>query len=90
MEPQAAGAGGARTNATVKANANAKANAYSVSIPAAYTDSPFALQYYFVLQESPTEVHLFPGLGASLTQMPYFVVEQVTDGRPGSPTRRSG
>jgi hypothetical protein len=68
----------------------ARANAYRVSIPAAYTDSPFALQYYFVLQESPTEVHLFPGLGTSLMQMPYFVVEQASDGRPGSPTRRSG
>jgi hypothetical protein len=64
--------------------------AYRASIPAAYTDSPFALQYYFVLQESATEVHLFPGLGASLMETPYFVVEKTSAARPGSPTRRSG
>ncbi|HZY72460.1 MAG TPA: hypothetical protein VFE22_05065, partial [Edaphobacter sp.] len=49
---------------------------HSATIPASYTDSPYALQYYFELQHSPTESTMFPGLGPDLTQRPYFLVEQ--------------
>ncbi len=54
----------------------ANAGGYRASIPAEYTDSPFPLQYYFVLNESPAAVHLHPGLGPSLMGLPYFVVRR--------------
>jgi hypothetical protein len=50
--------------------------AYRASIPAAYTNSPFALQYYFELQHNPQTATMFPGLGPDLTTRPYFLVEQ--------------
>ena len=50
--------------------------ALEATIPAAYTDSPYSLQYYFTLIESPARAHLFPGLGADLTGQPYFVVRR--------------
>lgn len=45
-------------------------------IPAAYTQSPFALQYFFELHASPEQAWIFPGLGRTLSQQPYFVVRQ--------------
>jgi len=50
--------------------------AYRASIPAAYTDSPYALQYYFEVRESRARAWLYPGLGAELDQQPYFVVQR--------------
>jgi hypothetical protein len=41
----------------------------SMEIPGDYTNSPFALMYYFVAGSS-----LWPGLDASLANRPYFVV----------------
>jgi hypothetical protein len=41
----------------------------TMEIPAEYTNSPFALMYYFVVGGS-----MWPGLNASLTNRPYFVV----------------
>jgi hypothetical protein len=41
----------------------------SMEIPAEYTKSPFALMYYFVVSGS-----MWPGLDASLSNRPYFVV----------------
>jgi hypothetical protein len=49
---------------------------YRATIPAAYTKSLFALQYYFELQHSPQTATMYPGLGADLTTRPYFLVEQ--------------
>jgi hypothetical protein len=46
---------------------------YQATIPAAYTNAPYPLQYYFVLHERPDTVHLFPGLGSELMRQPYFV-----------------
>ncbi len=43
-------------------------------IPAEYTQSPFPLQYYFELKQSPTRAALYPGFGEQLTGQPYFVV----------------
>ena len=48
----------------------------TASIPADYTNSQFALQYYFELQHSPIHATMFPGLGPDLTERPYFLVEQ--------------
>lgn len=46
-------------------------------IPAAYTDSPYPLQYYFELRTSAGSVSLFPGLGSDLTDQPYFVLRRM-------------
>jgi hypothetical protein len=43
-------------------------------VPAEYTDSPFPLQYYFVVS-TPT-VTLYPGLNDTWTNQPYFVIRQ--------------
>jgi len=47
---------------------------WRASIPGEYTQSPYALQYYFELHESPASATLYPGLGEQLTGQPYFVV----------------
>jgi len=47
---------------------------WRASIPGEYTQSPYALQYYFELHEAPTSAALYPGLGEQLTGQPYFVV----------------
>ena len=52
------------------------AGVYRATIPADYTKSEFALQYYFELQHSPKQASMYPGLGPDLTNRPYFVVEQ--------------
>jgi hypothetical protein len=41
----------------------------AMEIPGDYTNSPFALMYYFVVGDS-----MYPGLDASLSNRPYFVV----------------
>ncbi len=46
------------------------------SIPAAYTESPYPLQYYFVVNHGRADATLFPGLGADLMHQPYFVVRR--------------
>jgi len=53
-----------------------QAGAYHAEIPAAYTQSEYALQYYFELQHSPTQATMYPGLGPDLTGRPYFLIEQ--------------
>ncbi len=40
-----------------------------MEVPAEYTNSPFALMYYFVVGGS-----MYPGLDATLSNRPYFVV----------------
>jgi len=53
-----------------------RGNAWGASIPAAYTDSPYPLQYYFEVRESRGKAWLYPGLGRGLTNQPYFVVRR--------------
>jgi hypothetical protein len=53
-----------------------RGDAWSATIPAAYTDSPYALQYYFEVRESSAKAWLYPGLGPDLTNQPYFVVRR--------------
>jgi len=45
-------------------------------IPSEYTQSPYALQYYFELKEAPESAALYPGFGEQLTGQPYFVVRK--------------
>jgi hypothetical protein len=54
----------------------AQAGTYRASIPATYTDSPYPLQYYFEVKESPEKVWLYPGFAADLSNQPYFVVQR--------------
>jgi hypothetical protein len=49
---------------------------YRAEIPAAYTDSPYPLQYYFELREAAEKVWLYPGFGPELANQPYFVLRQ--------------
>ena len=49
-------------------------NRYRATIAAEYTQSPYPLQYYFELRESPGRAWLYPGFNADLSNQPYFVV----------------
>jgi hypothetical protein len=49
-------------------------------IPAAYTDSPFPLQYYFELHTAAGDAWLYPGLPRDWQGQPYFVVRQTGGG----------
>ncbi|MDP2995870.1 MAG: hypothetical protein Q8N47_00190, partial [Bryobacterales bacterium] len=53
----------------------ATGNRRSAVIPATYTNSPYPLQYYFEIEQGPDSATLYPGLGADLTNQPYFVVQ---------------
>ena len=55
----------------------ARDNLYRASIPAAYTDSPYPLQYYFGFEEGPEKAWLYPGFAANLANQPYFVLRRV-------------
>jgi hypothetical protein len=46
------------------------------AIPGTYTDSPYALQYYFEVKEGPERAWLYPGFSLELSNQPYFVVSQ--------------
>ncbi len=52
-------------------------NSFVAAIPAEYTETLYPLQYYFELRERTDNVWLYPGLSASLTQQPYFVVQSI-------------
>ena len=52
-------------------------NQYRATIPTAYTDSPYPLQYYFEIQLDSAKASLFPGFTPELTNQPYFVTRQV-------------
>jgi hypothetical protein len=59
------------------AEMEARDSAYRASIPAAYTDSPYPLLYYFELKETPERVWLYPGFAPGLANQPYFVLRRV-------------
>jgi hypothetical protein len=48
---------------------------FRAQIPAAYTNSPYPLQYYFELH-GIDNYDMYPGLGPRLTNQPYFVIQQ--------------
>ena len=52
----------------------ATGNRWRAAIPAAYTDSPYPLQYYFEIEQGADSTALYPGLGSDLIKQPYFVV----------------
>lgn len=49
---------------------------YAAEIPAAYTNSPYDLEYFFVPHASPTRSTTWPGIGSHLSNQPYFTVPQ--------------
>jgi hypothetical protein len=55
----------------------AQDNRYRATIPEAYTQSPYPLQYYFELKQGPETAWLYPGFAADLANQPYFVVRQI-------------
>lgn len=48
----------------------------AASIPAAYTDSPYPLEYYFEFRTAPDKAFLYPGFAPDLANQPYFVVRR--------------
>jgi hypothetical protein len=46
------------------------------TIPADYTDSPYALQYFFELRDRWGRAWMYPGFTATLANQPYFIVQQ--------------
>jgi hypothetical protein len=48
---------------------------FKSAIPAAYTQSPFALQYYFELRQGPG-ASLYPGFNEVFANQPYFVLSR--------------
>src|SRR5262249_53418063 len=54
----------------------AEGNRFRFVIPAAYTNSPYPLQYYFEIKHAPASASLHPGFGPDLTNQPYYVVRQ--------------
>jgi hypothetical protein len=53
-----------------------KGNQFGAVVPADYIETPYPLEYYFEIQHDSKNAALYPGLGPSLTQQPYFVVRQ--------------
>jgi hypothetical protein len=51
-------------------------HSFHASIPAAYTQSPFALQYYFELRQGPASAALFPGFNEIFTNQPYYLLQK--------------
>ncbi len=49
---------------------------YRASIPAAYVDSDYPLQYYFEVKQKSGKASFYPGLGPNLTVQPYFVLRR--------------
>jgi hypothetical protein len=49
---------------------------FTAEIPAAVTDSPFAVQYCFEIRDRPDRAWMYPGLDESLANRPYFVVRR--------------
>jgi hypothetical protein len=58
------------------AEAQSAGRLWRATIPADYTATPYALQYYFEVVETPASAALYPGLGGQLTSQPYFVVRK--------------
>ncbi len=51
-----------------------EAGSCHAAIPGDYTDSPYPLEYYFELSDEAGRSWLYPGLGATLSNQPYFVL----------------
>jgi len=59
------------------ADMEASGGRHKGTVPAAYTESPFPMQYYFELRESAEKAWLYPGFAADLSNQPYYVVRRI-------------
>jgi hypothetical protein len=53
---------------------------YTGAIPGGYSESPYALQYYFEFRRGADDAWLYPGLNATFSNQPYFLIAH-----PGQP-----
>lgn len=51
-------------------------NRHKAEIPAAYADGAYPIQYYFEVRDDAGNAWLYPGLGETLTNQPYFVLRR--------------
>jgi hypothetical protein len=51
-----------------------RGDGFEATIPGADTDSPYAIQYLFAARDAEGRAWLYPGLGARLSDQPYYVV----------------
>jgi hypothetical protein len=58
------------------AEMDARGDRWEAVIPGDDTDSPFALQYFFVLRDGREQAWLYPGFAPELCNQPYFLVCQ--------------
>jgi len=58
------------------ADMTAAADAWHGSIPAAYTASPFPLQYYFEFRAAPDQGWIYPGFNEDLSNQPYILLQR--------------
>jgi hypothetical protein len=58
------------------ADMEVRAGRWRATIPGAYTDTVFPLQYYLELRNRSGGAWMHPGLGADLMSQPYVVLEQ--------------
>jgi len=49
---------------------------FHATIPAAYAESFYPLEYYFELKNTNGTAQLYPGFSSELTNQPYFVVRR--------------
>jgi hypothetical protein len=64
----------------VAAPMQARQGRFTAAIPAAYTDSPFPLQYYFEVRGPGGRARIVPGFDADFLGTPYVVVRQAAAG----------
>ena len=50
---------------------------YVATIPGAYTDSPYPLQYFLTARDGEGRARIYPGLNKTLSNQPYYSVQQV-------------
>jgi hypothetical protein len=55
-------------------DASREDGAYTAAIPAEYTQSKFALEYYFELEGNTGVEWMYPGFSKTLSNQPYFAV----------------
>lgn len=59
-----------------KTNLNWTGNTGSASIPAAYSNSPYPLEYYIMVKNEQGDASLYPGFNTELAGQPYFTVRK--------------
>ena len=69
----------------VEVEMNRTDDRFEAVVPGDYSDSPFALQYHFVVRAADGTASLYPGIRRMLSDQPYFLVRQkgAFDGEQG-------